>query len=154
LVSACLLGEKCRYDGKGYLLPSLVTSLQGYKVLPICPEVMGGLSVPRPPCEIKGGDGMKVWQGTAGVFTEQGQDLTEVFQKGAYKTLKLAVTTGAQTAILKEKSPSCGCYTIYDGSFCNCLIPGVGVTTALLKKNKIQVVTHTEWLEKRRDHFD
>ncbi|NLY92014.1 MAG: DUF523 domain-containing protein [Firmicutes bacterium] len=153
LVSACLLGEKCRYNGKGYILPGFRESLQGYNVIPVCPEVMGGLSVPRPPCEIKGGDGKEVWQGRAGVFTDQGRDLTEAFQEGAWKTLQLAIDTGAKTAILKEQSPSCGCNIIYDGSFGNRLVPGVGVAAALLKAKGIEVLAEMEWLNKRRDNF-
>lgn len=153
LVSACLLGEKCRYNGKGYTLPCFRQSLQGYKVIPVCPEVLGGLSVPRPPCELKGGDGKQVWQGTAGVFTDQGRDLTEAFREGACKTLQLAIAAGVKIAILKEQSPSCGCNIIYDGSFSNRLIPGVGVTAALLKEKGMEVLAETEWLKKRRDNF-
>jgi len=114
---------------------------------------MGGLPVPRRPCELKGGDGKQVWQGTAGVFTDQGRDLTEAFRLGACKTLQLAIDAGAKTAILKEKSPSCGCNIIYDGSFGNRLIPGVGVTAALLREKGMEVLAETEWLQKRRDNL-
>lgn len=153
LVSACLLGEKCRYNGKDYPLPGFRQSLQGYKVIPVCPEVMGGLPVPRPPCELKGGDGTQVWQGKAGVYTREGREVTAAFCQGARNTWQLAMETGAQRAILKEKSPSCGCHLIYDGSFGNRLVPGAGVTAALLKAKGMEVLTETEWLKKRRDNF-
>lgn len=150
LVSACLLGESCRYNGQGYQLPHFVESLQKYKVIPICPEVLGGLSVPRPPCEIKAGDGNGVWQKTAGVFTESGLDRTAAFQRGARKALAIADKSGAKLAILKDNSPSCGSNQIYDGSFCNRKADGVGVTTALLQKQGIRVMAEQDWIEKRR----
>ncbi|HHW11661.1 MAG TPA: DUF523 domain-containing protein [Firmicutes bacterium] len=150
LVSACLLGEKCRYNGKGYILPSLVEALKGFPVVPACPEVLGGLPVPRPPCELKGGDGELVWEGQAGVFTEDNRDMTLAFREGARKTLELAQQNGVKIAVLKDHSPSCGCNKIYDGTFRHRLVAGVGVTAALLKKHGIQVIAETDWSAQRR----
>lgn len=150
LVSACLLGERCRYNGQGYQLPGFIESLQNYKVVPICPEVLGGLSVPRLPCELKDGDGNGVWQNTAGVFTESGLDRTAAFQAGARETLAIAEKVRAKMAILKDNSPSCACNQVYDGSFCHRKVDGVGVTTALLQKKGISVLTEQDWLEKGR----
>ena len=150
LVSACLLGEKCRYNGKGYNLPDLVEGLSGCSVVPVCPELLGGLPVPRPPCELKGGDGELVWQEQAGVFTEDGQDFTLAFREGAYKTLELAQKNGVKMAVLKDHSPSCGCNKIYDGTFRRRLVAGVGVTAALLKKHGIKVIAETDWSTQRR----
>lgn len=152
MVSACLLGEKCRYNGKGYHFPSLVESLSGYSVIPVCPEILGGLPVPRPPCELKGGDGELVWQAQAGVFTEDGRDLTPAFCAGACNTLALAEKNGVKLAVLKDRSPSCGCNKIYDGSFRRRLVAGVGVTTALLKKHGIKVIAETDWSARRRNN--
>ncbi|NLC54189.1 MAG: DUF523 domain-containing protein [Firmicutes bacterium] len=152
LVSACLLGEKCRYNGKGYTLPDLVEGLSGYSVVPACPELLGGLPVPRPPCELRGGDGELVWQEQAGVFTEDGRDLTIAFREGACKTLELARKNGVKMAVLKDHSPSCGCNKIYDGSFCRRLVTGVGVTAALLKKHGIKVIAETDWSMQRRSN--
>ena len=125
-------------------------ALKGYLVVPVCPEVMGGLPVPRPPCELKGGDGELVWQGQAGVFTEDGRDVTPAFREGASKALELAQRYGVEIAVLKDHSPSCGCNKIYDGNFRRRLVPGAGVTAALLKKHGIQVITETDWSAQRR----
>lgn len=145
LVSACLLGERCRYNGKGYDLPRFVASLRDYRVIPVCPEILGGLPVPRRPCELKGGDGNLVWQGQAGVFSEDGRDFTEAFRAGARQTLAVAGKNGVKIAVLKDHSPSCGCNKIYDGTFQHRLVAGVGVTAALLRKNGIVVFAETDW---------
>jgi uncharacterized protein YbbK (DUF523 family) len=150
LVSACLLGESCRYNGQSYQLSGFVDSLQNYEIVSICPEVFGGLSVPRLPCEIKGGDGNGVWQNTAGVFTARGLDQTAAFQEGALKALAIAEKAGAKMAILKDNSPSCASHQIYDGSFCHRKVDGVGVTTALLRTKGIRVLAEKDWMKKRR----
>jgi uncharacterized protein YbbK (DUF523 family) len=150
LVSACLLGEKCRYNGKGYTLPDLVESLSGYSVVPACPEVLGGLPVPRPPCELRGGDGELVWADQASVYTKEGRDFTTAFRAGASKTLELAQKNGVKMAILKDHSPSCGCNRIYDGTFSRRLVAGRGVTAALLKKHGIEIIAETDWAAQRR----
>lgn len=109
------------------------------ELYPICPEVLGGLSIPRIPAEIQGGDGLDVIEGKAYVVNMQGIDVTDEFMKGAYEALRLAEVIGAKEALLVEKSPSCGCGEIFDGTFTGKLKPGDGVTTALLKKKGIKV---------------
>jgi len=145
LVSACLLGEKCRYNGKSNLSPSLLRKLQGRKVLPVCPEQLGGLTTPRAPAEITGGDGRTVIKGAAGVKNNRGEDVTIFFRRGAEKTWELLCGEGVKEAILKDKSPSCGKNFIYDGSFQGRLRPGLGVTAALLKEKGIHIYAETEW---------
>lgn len=109
--------------------------------------------MPRPPCELKNGDGYALWQGEASVITENGQDCTGAFQEGARKTWAMAEKAGVKLAILKDRSPSCGCHQIYDGSFRQRLVDGVGVTASLLQKMGIKVMAETDWLAKRRDNF-
>jgi uncharacterized protein YbbK (DUF523 family) len=107
-------------------------------LVPVCPEMDGGLPVPRPPAEISPGGGPGVWAGTARVMTRQA-DVTQFFIKGAQAALEKAVACGIKTALLKQKSPSCGSCRIYDGSFSGSLVDGMGVTTALLRQNGIMV---------------
>ena len=142
LVSACLLGVNCRYDGGNSRDENAINRLKTDELIPVCPEEAGGLSTPRPPVEIVGGDGNDVLDGKAKVMTVDGKDKTEEFLKGARHALELAQSQGATCVILKAKSPSCGCGTIYDGSFSGTLISGDGVTTALLKRHGIEVITN------------
>ena len=142
LVSACLLGVNCRYDGGNSRDENAINRLKTDELIPVCPEEAGGLSTPRPPVEIVGGDGNDVLDGKAKVMTVDGEDKTEEFLKGAQHALELAQSQGATCVILKAKSPSCGCGTIYDGSFSRTLISGDGVTTALLKRHGIEVITN------------
>jgi uncharacterized protein YbbK (DUF523 family) len=139
LVSACLLGVNCNFEAKNWLNPQLVEEFQKGNLFPICPEVQGGLSVPRVPAEIQGGTGADVLAGKAKVVNMQGQDVTSQFLKGAQEALKIAMAVGAKEALLTERSPSCGCGLIFDGSFKDKFIEGDGVTAALLKKNGIKV---------------
>jgi len=139
IVSACLLGIKCNFEGKHCLIASLIADFVKGDLFPVCPEVFGGLSVPRVPSEIVGGDGLDVIEGRAKVVNMAGVDVTSNFLKGAYDTLKIAQAIGAKEAFLTEKSPSCSCSIIFDGTFTTRLIQGDGVTTALLKKNSIRV---------------
>jgi uncharacterized protein YbbK (DUF523 family) len=144
LVSACLVGIPCRYDGDSCpddQLQALVT--QG-KVLPLCPEVLGGLPTPRPPAEIQGGDGDDVLDGRARVVNIEGKDVTTEFLAGAQKALHIAQRWGIKEAVLKARSPSCGMGQIYDGSFSGRLVEGDGVTTALLKREGIAVKTEED----------
>ena len=141
LVSACLLGVNCRYDGSNNRDENAIKRHQTDELVPVCPEEAGGLSTPRPPVEIVGGDGNDVLDGKAKVMTTDGEDKTEEFLKGAQQALELAQSQGATLVILKSKSPSCGCGTIYDGSFSGTLISGDGVTTALLKRHGIEVIS-------------
>ena len=142
LVSACLLGVNCRYDGGNSRDENAINRLKADELIPVCPEEAGGLSTPRPPVEIVGGDGNDVLNGKAKVMTVDGEDKTEEFLKGARHALELAQSQGATCVIFKAKSPSCGCGTIYDGSFSGTLISGDGVTTALLKRHGIEVITN------------
>jgi uncharacterized protein YbbK (DUF523 family) len=151
LVSACLLGEKCRYDGQGSSCPLLLEKLRGRPVIAACPEQLGGLGTPRKPAEISGGDGKAVWAGKALVKNACGEELTEFFREGAEKTWRLLSETGCTAAILKERSPSCGKNLIYDGTFQKRLRPGPGVTTALLLKKGIPVYSETEWISGNGD---
>ncbi|MCX6791020.1 MAG: DUF523 domain-containing protein [Candidatus Gribaldobacteria bacterium] len=134
ICSACLLGIKCRYDGKEKGNEKVISLSQKEVLIPVCPEQLGGLSTPREPAEQKGNQ----------VFTKSGQNVSDNFNKGAEQVLKIAKLYGIKEAILKQKSPSCGCGQIYDGSFSKKIIAGDGVTSALLKKNNIRVITEEE----------
>ena len=114
------------------------------KLIPVCPEKLGGLPIPRPPAEIKNGQGRDVLAGKARVKNKSGKDVTVNFIKGAKEVLKIAKALEVKEAILKARSPSCGCDKIYDGTFTGKLTRGDGVTTALLKKNKIKVITEED----------
>ena len=115
LVSACLLGVPCRYDGGGNLVKALEKMVQEGKVnlIPVCPEIMGGLATPRTPCERQDDK----------IIAKDGRDCTEAFEKGAKEVLRLAKLYGCRYAILKERSPSCGYGKIYDGSFPGTSVP-------------------------------
>jgi uncharacterized protein YbbK (DUF523 family) len=141
LVSACLLGERVRYDGRDAAAENAILRewCDQKLAVPICPEVAGGLAVPREPAEIETGSGEDVLNGIARVVTRTGEDVTDAFLKGAEKALEAARDCGASIAILKAKSPSCGTLFTYDGSFSGKLEPGVGVTAALLKRHGIAV---------------
>ena len=135
LISACLLGVNCKYSGDNNYNKELIDKLnEQYDLIPICPEIMGGLSTPRKPAEIR----------DKKVFNNQGDEVTKNFQKGAEEALKIAKMLNVNKAILKSKSPSCGKGLIYDGTFNNKLIEGNGITTDLLLKNKIQVISDKE----------
>ena len=140
LISACLLGVNCRYDGGNSRDDEAIKHKQNAELIPVCPEEAGGLPTPRPAVEIVGGDGNDVLDGNAKVLTADGQDKTEEFLKGAKHALKMAQSQGATSVVLKARSPSCGCGDIYDGSFSGTLTAGDGVTTALLKRNGIEVI--------------
>lgn len=142
LVSACLLGRRVRYDGgaKTSADETLAAWRAEGRLVPYCPEVEGGLPVPRPPAEIEGGAGGEaVLAGEARIRTQAGADVTEHFLAGARGALELARSRGARLAVLKEGSPSCGVLQIYDGSFQGRKNPGRGVTAALLARHGIAV---------------
>jgi len=141
IVSACLVGVNCKYSGGHNLDPRIKKLVEEGKAIPVCPEQLGGLATPRPPAEIKDGDGSSVLKGEARVINADGRDVTETFIKGARETLKLAQLVKADKAILKAKSPSCGCGVIYDGTFTGKLIKGNGVAAQLLLDNGIAVET-------------
>lgn len=137
LVSACLAGMDCAWDGRNRLDPEAKDLVDKGKAISVCPEILGGRPVPRTRTEIKGGCGSDVLDGMAKVFDEQGKDVTQEFLKGAYKALDMVKRYDIKEAVLKSKSPSCGIGKIYDGSFAKSLINGDGVTAALLKRNGI-----------------
>lgn len=132
LISACLLGTACRYDGRGNQHDDVLALLQQEDIclIPVCPEQLGGMPTPRIPSERRG----------ERVVNRAGVDVTESFSRGAQQALRIARLYGCDTAILKERSPSCGCGRIYDGSFTGTLIDGDGVTTALLRRNGLHVI--------------
>ena len=134
LCSACLLGIRCRYDGKSKENKKILKIAKREILIPVCPEQLGGLATPREPAEQK----------KEKVISSSGKDLTENFKRGAKEVLKLAKLFRIREAIFKQKSSSCGCGKIYDGSFSGKTIKGDGVTTALLKKNGIKIITEEE----------
>lgn len=137
LISACLLGVCCRYDAEERSCPKLVRFASSARVIPFCPEQLGGLPTPRPPADIVGGDGRDVLSGKAKLINARGEEVTDAFLRGAGESLKLARLTGAKKAILKDKSPSCGLKTPY------CESPtgsGSGVTAALFILNGLKVM--------------
>jgi uncharacterized protein YbbK (DUF523 family) len=137
LVSACLLGEPVRFDGrdKRQADPRWVRWQAEGRLVPFCPEVAGGLPVPRPPAEI---------QADGRVVDEGGVDRSREFERGAESALEAFRAEGCALAILKEGSPSCGVHRIYDGTFTRTAIPGSGVTTALLKLHGLAVFSEAE----------
>jgi uncharacterized protein YbbK (DUF523 family) len=139
LCSACLLGINCRYDGKNKTNKKILKLSKQGKLIPVCPEQLGGLPTPRIPSEIQGLSGEYVLNGRCKVLNRNGEDVTEFFIKGANETLRIAKLFDIKEAIFKQKSPSCGCGKIHDGTFSDKLIDGNGVTTALLKKNGIKI---------------
>ena len=145
IVSACLVGENCRYNAEIKKNQALLDKLQcsGLEFVPVCPEVLGGLSTPRPAAEIHGGDGYNVLRGAHVLTIEGSSDVTEKILSGAKKTLAIAKDNGANLAVLKERSPSCATHSIYkDGK----IVPGVGVTTALLMENQIIVISDEDFI--------
>ena len=139
LVSACLLGFPTAYDGDARPWAELIALAARVWVVPICPEVAGGLPVPRPPAEIVGGDGDDVLEGRARVVMVTGEDVTEAYLRGAECALEAARRHTITTAILKQRSPSCGSTCIYDGTHSGRLRAGQGVTAALLRRHGVAV---------------
>jgi uncharacterized protein YbbK (DUF523 family) len=134
IVSACLLGNKVRYDGNDSFKEEIAALKEKYDLIPVCPEVLGGLLIPRDPAEIIGSQ----------VLTDKGKDVTTNFKHGAETVLEMCKTSHVSKAIMKSKSPSCGKGMIYDGSFSRTLTPGNGITVELLTKNNIKVYTENE----------
>lgn len=144
LVSACLAGLHTRHDGCAAADARIEALVRAGRAIPVCPEQLGGLPTPRPPAEIRGGDGGDVLAGRALVVNRAGEDVTGSFLRGAEETLRLARLAGAKTAILKARSPSCGVGAIYDGTFSGARRPGDGVTAALLRQKGVLVRTEEE----------
>ena len=134
LISACLLGIPCRYDGKSKPLAAISRLREKYELVPACPEQLGGLPTPRNPSERIGGR----------VLMADGTDVTAQYQTGARVALELCLRKGCVAAVLKERSPSCGSGEIYDGTFTHTILSGDGVTAELLKKNGIKVYGESE----------
>jgi len=142
LISACLLGIKCAWDGQDiYKSDKAIELSKSEMLMPVCPEQLGGLRTPRAPQEIQGGTGEDVLDGKCKVLNINGEDVTQEFITGAEETLKIVKLFHIEEFIGKSRSPSCGCGQIYDGAFSRKLIDGDGVTTALLKRNGIRVIT-------------
>ncbi len=131
LVSACLAGCACRFDGQAKTNPKVVELVKAGKAIPVCPELLAGLPTPRPAAEVKDGR----------VITASSEDMTDIFQKGAEATLALCQLYGCTQAILKTKSPSCGIGQVFDGSFNGLLVDGDGITAKLLKAHGIEVIS-------------
>lgn len=142
LVSACLIGEPCRYDGKATPVAALVKLYKEEKAIAVCPEVLGGLKTPRPCVELQTIEG-----GLIRALDAEGRDVTQAFKRGAEKTLQIAVESGCAKAILKSRSPSCGKGRVYDGSFEGVLVDGDGITAALLEANGVEVVTESAYAD-------
>lgn len=145
LVSSCLAGEKVRYDGQDQLQRQLKDLVDRKQAVTACPELLGGLSIPREPAEIIGGTGEDVLNGRAKVITISGKDVTAEYIDGAMKTLEICQKNKIHQVILKENSPSCGSQMIYDGSHTGNKKEGFGVTTALLRRYNIEVLSEGQW---------
>ena len=145
LVSACLLGQLVRYKGDGCAQQILLAPEVRAHLMAVCPEVAGGLPTPRPPAEIQGaGGGAGVWNGSALVKNNVGQDVSDEYKKGALTALAYAKTHNITAAILKERSPSCGTHAIYDGSFSGRKIVGRGVAAAMLADAGVPLYSEEE----------
>lgn len=144
LVSSCLAGLKVRYNGSDSLDNRIQKLMLDGKAISVCPELLGGFLTPREPAEIVGGDGEDVLNGKAKVVEKSGRDVTDLYVNGAYFTLKKAQELGATAIILKEYSPSCGSSMIYNGEFRGKKVSGVGVTTALLRRNGLKVISEED----------
>ncbi len=137
LVSACLAGQYCRWDGGTNIIPEIKALVDGGQAVTVCPEVLGGLPTPRRPSERLG----------SRIVNSEGEDVTLQFEKGAEAALRICRENCCELAVLKSKSPSCGKGLIHNGLFDGGLCPGSGVTAELLMKNGIGVLTEQEWLE-------
>jgi len=133
-VSACLLGENCKYNGSNNKNQKVLDFLKDKKYVAICPEMLGGLPCPRIPSEIKDGQ----------VFSKEGKNVTREFKAGAKRALEIVLNNGCDLAILKESSPSCVVNTVYNGEFTNTKINGSGITAALFKKMGIKVISEKD----------
>lgn len=134
LVSSCLLGEKVRYDGEGFQYPEILALSENYDLHPFCPEVSGGLSIPRPPAERSG----------VSILTKNGKDVSAEYRLGAEKALAYCLKEDIRKAVLKSRSPSCGKGQIYDGTFTKTLTEGHGVTAELFLAHGIEVYTEED----------
>ncbi len=151
IVSACLLGVRCRFDGGSTIQDDLLGLLdEGEILIPLCPEQLGGLSTPRPPAQIRGGDGNDLLSGRARVINSEGRDVTGNFIAGAENTLLIARTLKIDKAVLKEKSPSCGVHLIKRGDIA---VSGQVVASALLRRHGITVISSERVYEDYLRHY-
>ena len=134
LVSACLLGINCKYNGENNFCEDIVRMGDKHTLIPVCPEQLGGLTTPREPSEICAGK----------VINKSGEDVTSQYKNGAQETLKIAKLCGCSVAVLKKRSPSCGIGEVYDGTFSKRLVSGMGITAQLLRSNGIEVYGEDE----------
>ena len=137
-VSACLLGENCKYNGGNNFSEKVSEFIKGHEVIPVCPEVLGGLPTPRESSEIVKGV----------VRHKDGTSVDEEFRRGAELALRQVIDNGVDLVILQSRSPSCGVKNVYDGSFSGTLIPGQGVFARLLTEKNIKVIDVSELLDK------
>jgi uncharacterized protein YbbK (DUF523 family) len=141
LISACLLGVACNHEGRGSPRAIVDELAKHYRLVPVCPEVLGGLPTPRAAAELQGGDGSDVVAdtGDARVVNIEGEDVTAAYRRGAEAAVAVAKAVGAERAVLKARSPSCGSSAVYDGTFSRRLVPGRGVTAAALAAAGLEV---------------
>lgn len=139
LVSACLLGYDCKYNGRNNFRPEIARLKNADLLIPVCPEELGGLPTPRPPAQFDRADGIALLKGLSRIIDCHGKDVTEHFLSGALKTLAMAKKNGVYKAILKERSPSCGTSRVYITEKGSEPVPGMGVAAALLQQNGIKV---------------
>ncbi|HET6952006.1 MAG TPA: DUF523 domain-containing protein [Acidimicrobiales bacterium] len=145
LVSACLLGVACNHEGRANTSEAVVAWGRGRRLIPVCPETAGGLPTPRPAAEI---------QPDGSVRTAAGDDVADAYDRGAAHAVRLATGTGAVGAVLKARSPSCGCHEVYDGSFSRTRVPGEGVTARALREAGIPVCSEEDVATTGRAPFD
>ena len=144
LISLCLLGTACRYDGRGNSCEGIDALMERFELIPVCPEQLGGLPTPRPPSERRGN----------GVVTCEGQDVTEAFLRGADEVSALAKRFSVKYALLKQRSPSCGTREIYDGTFAGVRIPGMGMTAQALSDLGVRLYDENTWPQMIDDSED
>ena len=149
LVSACLIGVNCRYNGENRLNDKVMELLKHEELIPVCPEQLGGLPTPRERSGISNGSGDDVIDGKSKLYNIKGEDVTQSFVKGAHEVLQIARLYGIEDAILKQRSPSCGCgetqqMKYENGKYVYSVVKGDGVTAALLKRNNIRIITEED----------
>ena len=135
LISACLVGKRCRYDGESKPNKEIIDFCNKNEVILVCPETLGGLTIPREPSEIQEDK----------VISRNGHDVTKEFKEGAMKALEIALDNGVTLAILKARSPSCGHKEVYDGSFTGTLVKGEGLFARMCRENGIEVIDEEEF---------
>ncbi|RKY50650.1 MAG: DUF523 domain-containing protein [Candidatus Neomarinimicrobiota bacterium] len=143
IISGCLAGLHCRYDGGTHVLDRLLELSKRYDLVPVCPEQAGGLATPRIPCELQA-PVEKILSGQGKILNRQGMDCTRAFIRGAGETLHIAHLLDIHKAILKEGSPSCGTRRIYDGTFTGKTVPGSGITAKVLSDAGIHIYSEEE----------